>query len=504
VNKKELPKQSVGKVENLRGEGSRGVVVYPGDMIQFGASTRVYLLDGPNEFERGALKAKQQAQLVSSRQALPEKAETNTIHNSTTGASWGMNFDDAEHDTDESPARNNELSIDASDLPNKHRKLYESITAKKYKLSNLQTEMQRIQNKASSTELTSGQTKQLESLEKRETDLSQELSELETTLKDKLGASGSSHSPGKRGRHVDEDDVDDFYDRTSSKRAKMEDAVVETDTSLIAKCKALFLRLESEIGKAKRIQSKVDEIKQRLRTIGEADEDYFFIKNDLELATDAYNAAVRVVQSVKEEFATIEKLLKVANDKIIVEREFMFVGDAEDHKAFMRSRDEELTGFAAMPSFGMAMPPPRKMRNLKSNESLHDAMPPPTMPPPIMPQPMSAPSRELMRPPMSQFSKESDSSKRGDNSDNKSPIPPEKLIQQPRKVKGPVRPPQGTLSVLAQSGRGKQDDNKNSEKVVPKSNNADSFNSKKDEWVAPKGQDGSGITKLNAKFQGRY
>jgi hypothetical protein len=27
---------------------------------------------------------------------------------------------------------------------------------------------------------------------------------------------------------------------------------------------------------------------------------------------------------------------------------------------------------------------------------------------------------------------------------------------------------------------------------------------KKDEWRAPQGQDGSGITKLNAKFAGRY
>jgi hypothetical protein len=30
------------------------------------------------------------------------------------------------------------------------------------------------------------------------------------------------------------------------------------------------------------------------------------------------------------------------------------------------------------------------------------------------------------------------------------------------------------------------------------------MDTKKDEWVAPKGQDGSGRTKLNEKFAGRY
>jgi len=40
VNKKSVPEKSRGKVENLKGEGSRGVIVYPADQIQFGASVR--------------------------------------------------------------------------------------------------------------------------------------------------------------------------------------------------------------------------------------------------------------------------------------------------------------------------------------------------------------------------------------------------------------------------------------------------------------------------------
>lgn len=32
-----------GKVENLKGEGSRGVIVYPADQLQFGASVRKVL-----------------------------------------------------------------------------------------------------------------------------------------------------------------------------------------------------------------------------------------------------------------------------------------------------------------------------------------------------------------------------------------------------------------------------------------------------------------------------
>jgi hypothetical protein len=57
--------------------------------------------------------------------------------------------------------------------------------------------------------------------------------------------------------------------------------------------------------------------------------------------------------------------------------------------------------------------------------------------------------------------------------------------------------PMGTLSVLTSSDK----DTKRKQKETKSS---ESFDPKKDVWKAPADQDGSGITKLNAKFAGRY
>ncbi|KAL7451251.1 hypothetical protein ACHAWC_003074, partial [Mediolabrus comicus] len=63
VNNVRLPMEACGKWEytaeggsnnNREARGSRGVVIYPGDAIKFGCSTRIFVLEGPEEFERGA------------------------------------------------------------------------------------------------------------------------------------------------------------------------------------------------------------------------------------------------------------------------------------------------------------------------------------------------------------------------------------------------------------------------------------------------------------------
>jgi hypothetical protein len=102
--------------------------------------------------------------------------------------------------------------------------------------------------------------------------------------------------------------------------------------------------------------------------------------------------------------------------------------------------------------------------------------------------------------------------------------PPDKLgdavepPQKKRKHVGPMRPPQGTLAALKQaisqpmkaqrdsrlesshSNNGKLD--ANSQKETSSALNP--FDSKKDEWIAPADQDGSGRTSLHDKFKGRY
>mmetsp|Transcript_20149 Transcript_20149/g.30229 ORF Transcript_20149/g.30229 Transcript_20149/m.30229 type:complete len:316 (-) Transcript_20149:2257-3204(-) len=80
INKKKLPPQSIGRQESTttvttttttttalqvpsktrEKEGSRGVILFPGDVVQFGASTRIYVVQGPSYFDRGAVKARKQ------------------------------------------------------------------------------------------------------------------------------------------------------------------------------------------------------------------------------------------------------------------------------------------------------------------------------------------------------------------------------------------------------------------------------------------------------------
>ena len=50
--------------------GSRGVIIYPGDAIKFGCSTRIFVLEGPEEFdERGAAAAAASSSVLSSSQS---------------------------------------------------------------------------------------------------------------------------------------------------------------------------------------------------------------------------------------------------------------------------------------------------------------------------------------------------------------------------------------------------------------------------------------------------
>jgi hypothetical protein len=487
------------------------VVLFPGDIIQLGASSRVYVLDGPKEFDRGAVKASQQQALLLFKSQ--QGASTSGKESSTEEASssWGMNFDDVDNNNDKESTiqKDSQLAVNIADVPNQHRKLYESIEAKKYKLANIQLEMQRIQNKASSEELTNGQSKQLESLEKREKDLLQQLSELEMNLREKMDSSGG-HSPAKRGRHVDEDDVDDFYDRTCPKRAKMNEeqhTAAETATSLMERCKTLFVAWKAGKTKSEMLKKKVDGIEQRLQSTGQADEDFFFIKNDLDLAMDEYMAAVTSVQSVVEEIDEVEKLLRIVNDKIIIDRELAFVGDEAKHRALVDSQNEQVAGskVAASSNDEMVMPPTRIMPEVIPMEQF--AMPPPValpirtvvstfqspMPPPI-PKATTGTVPEISKPKIV---------------DVKAPQPStEKAMPSERKIRGPERPAQGTLSFIsadAKKGAAQKNGEKKTMKYASKpSTSINGFDSKKDEWVAPKGQDGSGITKLNAKFQGRY
>jgi pSer/pThr/pTyr-binding forkhead associated (FHA) protein len=88
VNKVRLPSKACGKTESTSGaSGARGVRVFPGDMIRLGASTRYFLLEGPDQYRREHVKALPSTQPKSTASTIPHStnhsaAPTETHSNS--------------------------------------------------------------------------------------------------------------------------------------------------------------------------------------------------------------------------------------------------------------------------------------------------------------------------------------------------------------------------------------------------------------------------------------
>ena len=570
INKKNLPPQSIGKLEantpaTMKKPGSRGVIVYPGDVIQFGASTRIYVLNGPCYFDRGAMKARKQMMLLQKHNASSSsvaaaaasacgdtmnanaKRESNSDNNQ--GVSWGMDFDVYHDDGQQQPEQpeqeesssqqkylsepsSNDVMInldDPSTIPDKHRKLYDKLMTKKYKLQNIQTEMRRIQTKSVTVELSSGQQAQLERNEKQEQTLEEEIKKIYSELQMKLSRSGKNVVDGSHTSSIgstkrdsnkdDEDDVDDFYDRTSKRSNTTSDnaSTSETMESLTSKWKFLVSKLESLQHFIANAKEKVNEIEEEIKAnkaTGGVDDDCFFLQNDLEIANDQYEKIHKDQEKIQSDLDSTEKMVLIIDDKIVFDREMEFIGRQSelDTMRERKERDNEAKKeMSIMPP--PPLPPKRKFESSVEGTN-NDRMPPP---PPIMIKSKSTNSKQvrgpMMPPPPPQPLNSCIEPKEETNLTK-----PPTTSKTKRKRQGPMRPPViGTLQALQQASSSSCNSKNDSEmiqndhdkkikraSVTSTVDKKDELNPKVDQWVAPKGQDGSGRTKLNAKFQGRY
>lgn len=491
VNKRRLPAQACGKQEsNSKHAGARGVILKVGDMIKFGASTRFYTLEGPPP---GATKEeKHLEELNKQRNQAPSRDEPAKKDD---GISWGMNMGD-EGSIEPHDNKIKTVELDPSKIPEKYRKELDKIQGLKYKLANLENEDSRIRRKGS--ELSDGQQKQLDRNAEREAALRKMIREREERLHDKLNyKSNSTKKRSSNANNYDEED-DDFFDRTKNDNNATELGVEDSESE-----ETLTLKWKKFVGERQHLSStvlakakqRVDTLRQELKSMQDSEES-FFIKNDLQLALEAEKKAESMLSKANSALDEIEKLLKVVNPKLQCDRTLGYIGKGST--SAKETKSNERTEM----SFSMPLPRPPK------------AAPMPMGPPSPMGPPaaigLKKPETTSMPPPPSM---QKDSQSMAPPNKRKrvigpAAVPPSNSAAEDRKPPPSKAPRTGTLAFLdrptsVDNKPSKDKESKTSSTGTPKPFlSEDSY--KIDVWTAPKGQDGSGKTKLNEKFAGRY
>jgi pSer/pThr/pTyr-binding forkhead associated (FHA) protein len=434
VNNQQLPIEACGKWEctnsstDVEVRGSRGVVLYPGDAIRFGCSTRIFVLEGPEEFERGATRVQKKMEVDDA--ALQKTIANNDDDDVTAAASsaekdeevctWGMSTvecSDEQEDEDEgqpprlsSQSNNNTNhdgilpSIDSffSSSPstkytisNSLQQLYNQYQTKIYKLDAISTESKRISQKEDmGVELTDGQRNQLAKNQDK-------LKTLETSvrgLKEKIeegmhvaiyGKPSTRQGQKKREESygdADDDHVDDFFDRTSSSSKRQHDddnddgGEADSEASLIQKWKVLLQSyskqqnvVSSTMKRCNHLQIQVDSARD--------EEDAFFIQNDLNLVKGDVKKATRRLEEIERDLKGVERLLKIVNPKLSWDREEGLIGIGLQKTKLAVQDSQHADNVELEQNESMMMPPPPKAAAAATTTSVDsfDMPPPPRM-----------------------------------------------------------------------------------------------------------------------------
>ncbi|KAK9833306.1 hypothetical protein WJX81_005069 [Elliptochloris bilobata] len=219
-----------------------------GDLLKFGGSSRMYLFCGPAELmpEEGLTrKQKQQLAAMEAKEARREReaqvAKAQMDSALARGVSWGFGEDAVvePEDVDAASKVDWRAYSDTHGLTDKQQKLATKVRKRELRISNLQTEMERIKAKQGKMdELSAGQASTLARNEAAIDKATEELEELEEALCESIAESirgrraAAEKQPGakkKKRRRVDPEEEaaerassgdDEFYDRTADGRAK--------------------------------------------------------------------------------------------------------------------------------------------------------------------------------------------------------------------------------------------------------------------------------------------
>lgn len=520
VNKRRLPSNACGLAEsNSTHAGSRGVRVYPGDVLQFGASTRLYCVEGPEAHSRHRQKLQKDLSkslagsttppetIGPGSEVLPSKVQESSDNiskgkPSEGGISWGLYDDDDDDEPDQSVTEASAQGLDdlrEDSIPPQHRSAWEKIQALQYKLNNLETESSRIRRKGEDSTLSQGQERQLQRNEERMTQLRQDIDERKLDLWRKLHPepeSGVSHRRESQ-YFVEDEEVEDRTRReeviTFDESGETKESLRQKHASLLERLTRLEASLTDANNKVQLIQGRVSQ----LRATGN-EEEAFYAENDLALAKETMLNLTSEQSLVDAALRETNRLLKIVDPKWV-----------SSSKMLTRNQgDTEEPTVELMPS-----PPPR-IPQVLPNPLPNDPMPPP---------PPRGSLSTLREPPIDVSPSESRLAKRSrvigpsarstlpSAEDGKSAGPSEgrpKSLPSARSgvgatlaalVSSSVPQSQNNVSRSGHEKRPRDLDTKVADKIISNSNNQTN-----NVWKPPENQDGSGYTKLNAKFAGRY
>lgn len=470
-------------VDRRRVQGS--APLRAGSVVQFGASTRLYFVEGP---EADDVNDDEEALVLPVGPLDPVERVETTVGTIPTDSR--ANEDDDDHENPQ-PISLDLLFRDESQVPEQCHKEWERYKANKFKLENILKESDKILAKG---ELTTGQERQLERNREKEQHLRDVLLQAEEALLQKLSSNETASSKDRDTYNTEEEEVDDRTGRRPEESSK-----AETEQSLTARFKSVHKELdESEklVAEARQAAQRAQERLDLLKAGNDAEE-IFFAQNELDLASDGLARMTGRRRELETSLIETVGLLRIANPKLVID---LVTGNIGVERPL--SREKETSHAEGSPvneprtvKHGPPLRPIDSSTVLEPEPPLHpnrsstaEGMPPP---PPKRIR-VAGPSMPLT-PSLSQ----SVSVARGAT-----------VMEKPNDASETTAPkislPNSTLAAML---RVKNPDNVSTNTGKSAKDTSVALvidNLQTDTWQAPKDQDGNGVTRLNKKFAGRY
>jgi pSer/pThr/pTyr-binding forkhead associated (FHA) protein len=452
VNKRRLPDNTIGQNETMSSiSGSRGVIVFPNDIIQLGASTRYFVVAGPEDFNRDAVHSSKASLQQLSEGATAALTDDVVQSNSIDHIDTTDDFDNNDKST---------MILSDDNIPERLRPKWEKIKAMQYKLENIEAESERIRAKGDVDALSDGQVKQLERNNQRIASLKDMITEKEAELHQ---WSLPTNQPQQRSHQTTDDDDDGVFDCTvvTNKQYLELDEDGETLNTLMVKWNDL-LKKRNDITNKSEILSQTEASLELSKSGSKADVDDFFIQNDLSLIKDTKQKLQQEMATLLKHLHEVEEMIQVVDPKLKISSD----GSTWSNEDIVDDRHGE----KIMNDQIQGMDPSADAFDSFSKES--------KMFPSLSEELEITSQQSTMAPPL----KRAKTSK--------------------------ISATAGTLAIIKATNTSSKEPN---DKSRERNQLADEVNYKAqvnadqhDTWQVPSDQDGSGMTKLNAKFSGRY